>query len=678
VRRKRTFEAGGLALLAAAAVAAVQYGFVAGGSVWAANTAWLSSSAFAAACVALARASADAASRRGWTLLLAGCTAYLAGSLLWASYTAVGAPRSPNPADLLWYAFALLAGAGLYLLIPRGERSVRREALELLPLGVASAALAVALFMGDARSSALSPLDQAAALAYPVVYVLGALLILQAALAAGVRPIREASVGVIFLGVALQAGGFILWCPQLLAQTYVAGHSAIDALWTLGMLVLGGGALLAAAGRGRPAPAREDEAQQRTVILPAVTYVLLTVELMWSAVSDDPLAQRIVLQLGLLTTGLLLIARAVMTSRAQVALLREQRTAREAADRYFELSPQMLATVDAEGVFARVNPEFERVLGWSADELRSRPFAAFLHADDVEASLSRVAGRESGSRGNAFENRYRHRRGGYRRLRWRSHLGSDGVLYAAAQDVTEAHAAHEAIERSNRELEQFASIAAHDLQEPLRKVRAFADRLAKSTAGRLDASEADDLERVQSAAARMQRLIGDLLALSRVQTAPVRLAAVDLEEVAAGVAADLEGRLEGTGGRIEVEPLPVIRADRVQMGQLLQNLVSNGLKFAREGVSPVVRVSATLEDGACALVVSDNGIGFEEQYLDRIFLPFERLHARGAYEGTGIGLALCQKIAERHGGSVTATSSPGEGSTFVVTLDTAPTGEESP
>lgn len=246
-----------------------------------------------------------------------------------------------------------------------------------------------------------------------------------------------------------------------------------------------------------------------------------------------------------------------------------------------------------------------------------------------------------------------------------------------AEEELRRHAA--ALQNSNRELQDFASVASHDLQEPLRKILAFGDRLRTRYEAALGPDGQDYLARMLNAAGRMSTLINDLLTFSRVTTRAQPFRQVDLSEVARDVVSDLETRVEQTGGRVEVGPLPRIDADPTQVRQLLQNLIGNALKFHRPGVPPVVRVSAEVggperaepsdPDGAvCRIAVADNGIGFDEKYLDRIFAVFQRLHGRNAYEGTGIGLAVCRKIAERHHGSITARSSPDGGSTFIVTL----------
>jgi light-regulated signal transduction histidine kinase (bacteriophytochrome) len=228
------------------------------------------------------------------------------------------------------------------------------------------------------------------------------------------------------------------------------------------------------------------------------------------------------------------------------------------------------------------------------------------------------------------------------------------------------------LERSNRELQDFAFVASHDLQEPLRKIQAFGDRLRTVQSERLDERGLDYLDRMNRAAGRMHTLINDLLMFSRVATKAKPFLPTDLNSIVSDVIGDLEQRIADTGGSVEVGELPEIDADALQMRQLFQNLIANALKFHRKDEKPKVVVRADraeeASDGHCRITVEDNGIGFEEKYLDRIFTPFQRLHARNAYEGTGIGLAVCRKIVERHGGTLTAKSTPGVGSTFEITL----------
>ncbi|MDX1945054.1 MAG: CHASE3 domain-containing protein [Pirellulaceae bacterium] len=236
------------------------------------------------------------------------------------------------------------------------------------------------------------------------------------------------------------------------------------------------------------------------------------------------------------------------------------------------------------------------------------------------------------------------------------------------------------LQRSNRELEQFASVASHDLQEPLRKIQAFGDRLRGQFRETLGDQGRDYLDRMLASAGRMRQLIDDLLDYSRVTTRGKPFTMVKLSAVGEAVLSDLEGQLQRTGGTVELGELPTISADPQQMRRLFQNLISNALKFHRPDVPPLVRVtareiaagSASEVDGSapawCELTFADNGIGFEAQYAERIFELFQRLHGRDEFEGTGMGLAICKKIVERHGGSISAQGEPGQGSRFVVRL----------
>ncbi len=255
-----------------------------------------------------------------------------------------------------------------------------------------------------------------------------------------------------------------------------------------------------------------------------------------------------------------------------------------------------------------------------------------------------------------------------------------GIALAQAQLLEREVQQRQELARSNAELQDFAYVASHDLQEPLGKIQAFGDRLKATDGTLLSELGRDYLDRMQNAARRMQALINDLLTLSRITTQGRPFMPTDLRHILQEVLSDLEVRLRETSAQVEVGELPVVEADPVQMRQLLQNLLSNALKFRRADVPLRIGVTAqplrtsetpsstTPTPEVYEIAISDNGIGFEEKYLDRIFTPFQRLHGRSEYEGTGIGLGICRKIVERHQGEITARSCPGEGSTFLVTL----------
>ncbi len=234
---------------------------------------------------------------------------------------------------------------------------------------------------------------------------------------------------------------------------------------------------------------------------------------------------------------------------------------------------------------------------------------------------------------------------------------------------------NEELRRRNQDLQDFAILASHDLQEPLRKITSFADLLRDDFGDQINEQATFYVERMQSNAAWMSHLLSDVHQYSRVSMQERVFRRVDLNEIATAVARDMELQIKDAGATLKIHRLPVIECDQTQIRQLLWNLVSNALKFRRTNVPPVIEIEATLEPPAdvkkglemCRLVVRDNGIGLDEKYADRIFQPFQRLH-RTEYPGSGIGLAICRRIAESHHGTIDVHSHPGSGSEFVVTL----------
>ncbi|MDO3388508.1 ATP-binding protein [Gilvimarinus sp. SDUM040013] len=238
----------------------------------------------------------------------------------------------------------------------------------------------------------------------------------------------------------------------------------------------------------------------------------------------------------------------------------------------------------------------------------------------------------------------------------------------------------EELQRSNRELEEFAFIASHDLQEPLRKIRAFGDRLKQKYSDALDERGADYIDRMHAASARMSQLIDDLLSFSRVTTRQEPFEKVDLNQVVSDALEDLEYAIDDSHAKVTVGELPTLAADASQLRQVFMNLLSNSIKFRKPDITPEISITCELTEHADAedeyngqwwsIAVVDNGIGFEDQYSDKVFNLFQRLHGRGEYKGTGIGLALCRKIVERHNGTIIAISEPGQGTEFRFSLPT--------
>ena len=356
--------------------------------------------------------------------------------------------------------------------------------------------------------------------------------------------------------------------------------------------------------------------------------------------------------------------------------------------RVFMDSADPIIIEDLDGMIIDLNDEAENIYGWNREELLGNPLKTVVPPDRHDQADELL---ERCKRGEAVRNK--------EGLRWTktgnivpvlitlSPLtdGADKLVAIAtiAKDISRLKTVQDmlkrktaALERSNKELEQFAYVASHDLQEPLRKVQAFGDRLRKRCADVVDDQALDYLDRMQGATRRMRSMIDDLLSLSRIHTRSAPFAPVDLTQAAHEVVKDLDMLIDQTGGRVEIGDLPTIEADLPQIRQLLGNLIGNALKFRNKDVAPVVKIDSkpirkrtgVIGAAQCQVIVADNGIGFEEKFAERIFQPFERLHSQGKYEGTGIGLSICKKIVERHGGSIIAQGEPGRGAKFIVTL----------
>lgn len=252
--------------------------------------------------------------------------------------------------------------------------------------------------------------------------------------------------------------------------------------------------------------------------------------------------------------------------------------------------------------------------------------------------------------------------------------GNVAGICCIGRDITERKRHEESMEkfaaelqRSNRDLEHFAYVASHDLQEPLRKISGFASFLEKRYRGRLDADADRYIDYIVDGARRMRALINDLLAYSRITTRGGEFAAVDCNAVVGRVLEDMELSIKESGASVSCRGLPTVMADGAQLALVFQNLMGNALKFHGEE-TPRIAVSAERRGARWLFSVSDNGIGIEPGDLERVFLMFQRLHGRGEYPGTGMGLAICRKVLERHGGRIWAESEPGGGSTFYFTL----------
>lgn len=385
-----------------------------------------------------------------------------------------------------------------------------------------------------------------------------------------------------------------------------------------------------------------------------------------------------------------------------------------------EAVPQMVWTADPEGNVTFFNRRWHEYTGLPVVGTTTRTWGDAIHPDDAEVLQEDWRSTVTGEPG-PFTSEFRLRRGSDGEYRWMLSTGvplrdvSGSVhewvgsltdiddqkrqaetLERMVQDRTaalvdeigertraeqQARAAAVELERSNRELQEFAYIASHDLQEPLRKIQAFGDRLRTRFRNELPETGQEYVDRMYGAAGRMRRLIDDLLNYSRVTTQALPFRRIALDGVIREVVSDLDELITQASATVNCGPVPALAADPTQMRQLFQNLIVNAVKFHRPGISPVIDINGAHVDEpgmgeACRVTIRDNGIGFDEKYLDRIFQVFQRLHGRNEFEGSGVGLAICRKIVERHNGTITAHSRPGEGATFVITLPIRQPGED--
>jgi PAS domain S-box-containing protein len=395
--------------------------------------------------------------------------------------------------------------------------------------------------------------------------------------------------------------------------------------------------------------------------------------------------------IALIVAALLVLRDIAERRNAEEALASERNLLR----RIMDTIPDLIFVKDLQGRYTRSNLAHRRHVGLSSDEEVTGKSNPDLHAPDLATRYSldddAVLRGEKTLLDVVEPGRTADGRPVWLETTKVPLTGADGRtagLVGVSSDITQRRADEEklkhfaaALQKSNEELQSFASVASHDLQEPLRKIQSFGNLLHARHAAQLGEQGADYLRRMMDAAERMQTLIQDLLKLSRVTTRAQPFERCDLTEILRGVLSDLEVKITSTGARVATAGLGVIEADPTQMRQLFQNLVANALKFQRPGVRPEVLISARTFENLhnelpqvppstilCEIRVQDNGIGFDPQFTEQIFSPFKRLHSRAEYEGSGIGLTVCRKITDRHHGHIVAQSVPGSGATFIVLL----------
>jgi PAS domain S-box-containing protein len=347
--------------------------------------------------------------------------------------------------------------------------------------------------------------------------------------------------------------------------------------------------------------------------------------------------------------------------------------------RLFAMSPDLLAAAGFDGLLKVFNDAWEQQLGWTREELGVKPYMELVHPDDRDETLRQISLLAQGETIAEYVCRILRKDGSVVWMAWSGGPG-DEAFYIVGRDVSDRLAMEhelarraERLQATNAELQDFAYTASHDLSEPLRMVASFLGLLERRAGDTLDDKGREYLHQASDGAQRMRHLIDDLLTYSRVANEEPRREQVDLRALVDEVLVVLGPAIRAEGATVLVGQLPTLEAEPTQLAQLLQNLIGNAVKFHRPGVGATVRVTARRTLGACVVTVADDGIGIPDTDQERIFAMFTRLHRREEYAGTGIGLAICRRIAERHGGRIYVESTVGQGSAFHTLLPDRPT-----
>lgn len=358
---------------------------------------------------------------------------------------------------------------------------------------------------------------------------------------------------------------------------------------------------------------------------------------------------------------------------------RAEEALRESEERYravVEGQTELICRFRPDGTLTFVNEAYCRYFGKTRQDLVGHPFMAHTFNEDLEEVNKQLASYNPEKPLTTYEQRVLLTGGEIRWQEWTDHAfyneqGNIVEYQSVGRDITERKHYEEELARSNKELQQFAYIASHDLQEPLRKIKSFINLLEHNYRGRLDEQTDKYIHHITDGATRMQKMIDDLLEYSRVGTRKMPTAPTALEAVLAQVVADMEISIRENEAIITHDPLPIVLSNEARITQVFQNLISNAIKFRQKGMAPTVHISAERKGKEWLLAVRDNGIGVETKNLDKLFMLFERLQTRQEFPGSGLGLAICKKIVERHGGHIWVASQPGIGSTFYFTLPAA-------
>jgi signal transduction histidine kinase/DNA-binding response OmpR family regulator len=619
-------------------------------------------------------------------LLLAGLVCWTFGEALWVLWVFVPLPASPNAADAGWYAFAVLTGVGLHLFGhgARADRWVTRSTIAVLATAVC--ALVGALVWNKVARSPFSMTEKAAVLAYPVLYVSSALVVLQS-VTSGSLPLRgNPGMAAVVAGFVFEAVGFILWCPALLDGSYVAGTSWADALFSLGLASMAVGACFA-----RPVPAPAPQRLRRFAgVLPGLTLVALVAVQFRFILDEAPMLPRFMLAGAVALVGASLLVRGRMLARAQVRHLEAERQAQADSD---------VARKEFDGLLHGLY----------------RPLGGRGHGGPVQAPQSRLDGAARVAGGGAVgppvprlrapRRRRRHlggdefARGGSRHLGVREPLSlpgrlvplagleirpdvETGVVYATAHDVTHLRSlSAELVEARDRALEgsrqksEFLAMMSHEIRTPLNGVIGMTQLLAETE---LDPEQRGYADTVNSSGEALLTIINDILDFSKIEAGQIELDLIDfdLRDAMETVGELFAARAHEKGLELVMDlpgDLPAcVNGDPSRLRQVLTNLIANAIKFTPKGEIVVSLRGDHAEDGGVHVrfEVRDTGVGIDPEMLPRLFESFTQADSSTTrrYGGSGLGLAICKRLTERMGGEIGATSQPGSGSTFWFTL----------
>ena len=677
--------AGALLVLVALVAGTAEYLVDEAAAAWLAMVAWTAAGVIAVGGLRYgARRVVLPQGRRAWGLLAFAALGWLVGQLAYDVYQVLGqTPPMPSAADVPWLIFAAVAIIALHGFAPfDSDIRYRRSStvLDVVALYTIVAVLSVIVFYERAADSQVPLLTKLTAIAYAALFSAAAVAFGQAMFRRHLLR-RHPKLMALGAGLVLQAAGFIMWTPRLLAGDYVAGRYATDACWTAGMLCLGLAGFLAARGESLEAPRADD--LRRRALLPTAGFLVSLLLLPVLVLIDASVPVRLILQGGIIVAGVCFVWRLWLMSRFEREADGDARAARDELDRFFTLSSEMLAVISLDGRLRRVNPAVEAEFGYTAAELASRPLLEFIHPDDRHGMEAGLAELHRGAERASFDSRLRRRDGRYVALRMSATPSPEhGVAYVVARDLTERNNVEIALRQAHAQAlaasqmkSDFVANMSHEIRTPLNGVVGMTE-LLRDTA--LTHEQGEYTDAIRASGDALLIVINDILDFSKIEAGKLTIEAGDfdprrtVEEVCTMIAATA-----GAAGVEVVAPVDdscpdTVRGDVARFRQVLTNLVTNAVKFTTDGEVAVRTAREHRRDDRVWLrvEVADTGVGIDPSALDRLFEPFEQadMSTTRKYGGTGLGLAISAQLVELMGGEIGARSELGRGSTFWFTV----------